>query len=157
PVAVLSHGYWMRRFGGDPGAIGRTMLINNTPMTIVGVTPKEFYGVYIGRQPSLYVPLTMKAQMTPTWDRLEDRNAHYLHVLGRLKPDVTRGQAEAAMQAVFGPLLEADFAVMQGGMDPLFRDRFLHKPLLLRAAFNGVPTFREQAEAPLALLMAMVG
>src|SRR5512143_666271 len=107
-------------------------------MTVIGVLPREFFGVYIGRVPDLYVPMMMKVQMTPTWDGLEDRTAHWLHILGRVR---SRAQAEAAVQVLYKPELEADLSAM--GSEPLrgFRQRFLENKLLLQPASSGVPTF----------------
>ena len=154
PVAVIGYGFWMRRFGGDPGVVGKTVRVNSTPMTVIGVLPSGFFGVYIGRVPDLYVPMMMKAQMTPTWDRLEDRTAHWLHILGRVQ---NRAAAEAAVQVLYKPELEADLAAMGSEPFPGFRQRFLENKLLLQPASSGVPTFREEAGVPLWLLMAMVG
>jgi len=85
PLVVLGYGFWRRRWGADPGVIGGSVRVNGTLLTIVGVAPRGFYGVSLGAEPDFYVPLMMKAQMTPTWDRLEDRNAHWLHILGRMR------------------------------------------------------------------------
>ena len=70
---MLSHNYWMRRFAGDPGVLNRTITLNGLPMTIVGVTPPGFYGIVVGENPDVMVPVMMKAQMTPTWDDLQNR------------------------------------------------------------------------------------
>ncbi len=134
--------------------VGKTVRVNSTPMTVIGVLPRGFFGVYIGRAPDLYVPIMMKAQMTPTWDRLEDRTAHWLHILGRVQ---NRAAAEAAVQVVYKPELEADLTAIGGAPPPGFRQRFLEKKLLLQPASSGVPTFREEAGVALWLLMAMVG
>ena len=154
PVAVMSYGFWMRRFGGDPAVVGKTVRVNSTPMTVIGVLPSGFFGVYVGRAPDLYVPMMMKAQMTPTWDMLEDRTAHWLHILGRVQ---NRAAAEVAVQVLYKPELEADITAMGSEPSPGFRQRFLEKKLLLQPASSGVPTFREEAGVPLWLLMAMVG
>ncbi len=157
PVVVLGYAFWMRRFGGNPDIVNRTVRINNSIMTVAGVAPREFFGVNIGRNSDIYVPMMMKAEMTPTWDRLEDRTAHWLHIIGRLKPGVSEQRAKASLQVIFKPMLEADLAQMTGNITQKYRDRFLSKPLLLAPAYNGVPTFREDASVPLYVLMAMVG
>src|SRR5262245_13879473 len=64
PVAMLSHNFWMRRFAGDPGVLNRNISLNGLPMTIVGVTAPGFFGIAIGENPDVMVPVTMKAQMT---------------------------------------------------------------------------------------------
>lgn len=157
PVVVLGYGFWQRRFGGDNNAIGKTVRINNSLMTIIGVTPREFFGVNVGRNPQIYVPLAMKSEITPTWDRYDDRVAHFLHIIGRLKPGTTIQQAMPSLQVIYKPMLEADFAAMTGDIPSKFRDRFLAKSLVLDSAYNGVPTFRESTSTPLYVLMAMVG
>ena len=157
PLVVLGHGFWTRRFGADPRIIGQTVRINNSPMQVIGIAPRDFFGVHIGRVPDLYIPLTMKAQATPTWDMLERRDAHYLHLLARLKPGIAMQQAQASLQPIFKSMLEADLAALQGERPERFRKRFMDKSLLLRPAHNGVPTYREEQGTPVQVMMAMVG
>jgi predicted permease len=156
PVVVLGYAFWMRRFGGDAHVVGQSVRINTAAMTVIGVAPREFFGVNVGRNPDVYVPLMMKAQMTPTWDRLEDRTSHFLHLIGRLKPGLSQTQAKASLQVTFKPILEANLAAITNTTQK-FRERFLAKPLLLDPAYNGVPTFRESASTPLYVLMGLVG
>ena len=139
PVVVLGYGFWQRRFGGEDSVLGKTVRINNSLMTVIGVTPREFFGVNVGRNPQIYVPLAMKAEITPTWDRYDDRVAHYLHIIGRLKPGMTIEQAMPSLQVIYKPMLEADFAAMTGDIPQKFRDRFMAKNLVLSSAYNGVP------------------
>ena len=65
PVVVLSHGFWTRRFGGDPNVVGQTVGVNNEPMTIVGVAPAGFHGVEVGEPTDVFVPLMMQAASSP--------------------------------------------------------------------------------------------
>jgi predicted permease len=157
PVVVLGYAFWQRRFGGDSDILGKTARVNNALMTIIGIAPREFFGVDVGRNPDVYVPLAMKAEMTPTSDGYDDRANHYLHILGRLKPQMTIKQASPSLQVIFKPMLDADLANMTGNISQRFRDRFLAKALILTPAYNGVPTFRENTSTPLYVLMAMVG
>jgi predicted permease len=157
PVAVLSYGFWTRRFGGNPAIVGQTVRVNSTAMTVIGVAPEKFYGVDISRAPDVYVPLMMKAQMTPTWDRLEDRNAHWLSLIGRVRHGLSPTQAAAAIQATYKPLVEAELASLRVEITAARRERYLNGKLTLLPGFNGVPTFREQASGTLLVLMCMVG
>lgn len=157
PVVVLGYGFWEKRFAGAPDAVGKSVRVNNALMTIVGIAPRGFFGVNIGRDPDVYVPLAMKAELTPTWDRYDDRSAHFLHILGRLKPDMTIKQASPSLQVIRKPMLEADLAAVTGTISQRSRDRFLAKPIVLTPAYNGVPTFRDETSTPLYVLMAMVG
>ena len=68
PVAVLSHGYWQSRFGGDPAVVGSKAIINGHPFTIVGVAQPGFEGLELGRKSDVFVPMMMKKLMTPGWD-----------------------------------------------------------------------------------------
>src|SRR5918911_2843041 len=75
PVAVLSHGYWTRRFGASPDVLNKPVNINGVPMTIVGVAGAGFNGVQVGQMPDVFIPMTMKDQMTPDWkNALNDPN-----------------------------------------------------------------------------------
>jgi predicted permease len=98
PVAVLSYGLWKRRFNADPAVIDKTISLNGVPFTIIGVAPAEFTGVVRGSSPEIYVPMMMQAQAMPSWgDALTARTMSWLEVIGRLKPGVTREQAQAAL------------------------------------------------------------
>jgi predicted permease len=157
PVVVLAYPYWIKRFGGDPKIVDQTVRINDVLMTVTGVAPRGFFGVDVGRITNIYVPLAMKTAITPTSDGYDDREYHFLHVIGRLRPGMTEPQASASLQIIYKPMLEADLAVMTGSITQRFRDRFMKKTLVLQPAYNGVPSFRENASTPLYVLMAMVG
>src|SRR6185436_9167805 len=97
PVAVLSHGYWRRRFGADPSVLGQSITVNGHPMTIVGVAAPGFTGVHVGQAADVMVPLMMKAAMTPSWNDLDNRRSRWVTIMARLKPNVSRSQADAGM------------------------------------------------------------
>jgi predicted permease len=99
-VAVLSHGFWQRRFGGDPELIGRDIILTDEKYTVIGVMPKgfQFFEPYI----ALWVPSAMSAE------ELAQRGNHYIEVVGRLKPGVTFEQANADIKAVMGQI-SSDF------------------------------------------------
>src|SRR5215469_12005259 len=67
PVVVLSYDYWVTRFNRDPRAVGKKILVNNYPMTIVGVSAAGFYGLDPASSPQIWVPILMKAAMLPEW------------------------------------------------------------------------------------------
>src|SRR5260370_3308367 len=94
PVAVISYGFWKRRFAMDLGILNRKIHIGGTPFTIIGVTPPEFFGTEVGSAPDVFVPTTMQAQVTPGLPSPD------LRVLGRLKPGVTIPQATDSIQAL---------------------------------------------------------
>jgi hypothetical protein len=100
-VVVLSHGYWRARFGEDPSILNDTLVINGEPMTVVGVAPQGFNGTTPEDSPQLFVPLTMSAAIHSGYDGFEDRLDHWLYLIGRLKPGVTREAAQSSVHAVF--------------------------------------------------------
>src|SRR5262245_3959309 len=156
PVAMLSHNYWMRRFAGDPTVLNRTITINGLAMTIVGVAPPGFYGVVIGENPDVMVPIAMKAQMTPTWDDLQNRRSRWLTVMARVKRDVTREQAEAAMNVLYRQINEQELKEIRNP-SPTFRQRFATKHLFLNPGQQGRSDLRKDFSTPILVLMGMVG
>jgi predicted permease len=103
PVAVLSDGLWRRRFDGDRGITGKTVILNNHGYTVVGVAPPGFHGTFRAIDPEFWVPLAMRDQIMPdfTKDHLtEKRTAQWLMVDARLKPGVSREKALAAVNVV---------------------------------------------------------
>ncbi|HEV8254184.1 MAG TPA: ABC transporter permease, partial [Vicinamibacteria bacterium] len=136
PVLVLSHRFWLRRFGADPGVLNQTLLVNGRAMTVVGVTPPGFHGIEVGRSPDLMVPLAMKAQMTPTWDDHDNRRARWVQVMARLEPGLSLEQADAGVNVLYHQILERELPVFPNASE-FFRKRYLAKRLLLLPGFNG--------------------
>jgi len=108
-VVVISHGYWKVYYHSDPSAIGKTLRINRTPFTVIGVAPEGFHGVHAGLDYEFWVPLTMYGQLTHTgvW-MLQDRNTRNFMVLARLAPGVGIDRARAEVQALAHRMAEAD-------------------------------------------------
>jgi predicted permease len=100
PVAVLSHAFWMRRFGGDPNAVGRTIALNGQPFTIVGVAPQGFTGILAPLAGSLWVPLAADAVLRPGPDLAERMARASFHLAGRLKPGVDRARAHVDLDTI---------------------------------------------------------
>jgi predicted permease len=105
PVAVLSHGFWERSLGSDPNAVGKTVTLNRTPYTIVGVAPRNFTGVFLGGGPALWLPMAKNVVIRPEW--YETRRGLFLNGIARLKPGVTVEQARASLRTVFANLEQA--------------------------------------------------
>jgi predicted permease len=108
PVVVVSYDYWRNRLGGAADVVGSKLLVNNHPMTVIGVAPAGFRGVDPAQSIALWIPTMMKRQATPEFDELFNRRAHWMHIFGRLKPGVTAEQAKAGLQPWFHSMLEAD-------------------------------------------------
>jgi predicted permease len=155
PVVVVSHDYWKNRLGGRGDVVGRNVLVNGFPMTIIGVAAAGFRGVDWGEVPSLWIPTMMKKQATPDFDWLDDRRGRWLHVFGRLKPGVTARQAQAALQPWFKGMLEAD--TRREGWPQVTeeqRRRFLASSLDVLPAAHGRSDMRQRLEKPLLVLLA---
>ncbi len=154
---MLGHGLFERSFGGDPSAVGRTITINNHPMTIVGVAPSGFNGVEVGSAVDIYVPLAMQQELQPTWGkRLGDWRSRFLTPMARLKDGVSQTEAQAAANLVYAQLLQEDWAHIKGGSDS-FKGRFFKKTLSLLPGGRGTSGLRDQSGTPLVVLMGMVG
>ena len=89
PAVVLSYSYWVTRFAADASVIGRKMLVNDYPMTIVGVSAAGFNGLDPASSPQIRVPIQMKPLMTPGWDEIGDRRSQWVQIFARLKRGYT--------------------------------------------------------------------
>ncbi len=100
PVVVLSYGCWQKRFASDPAIVGRTVLVNNVPFTVVGVARKGFIGTDVAYNPEFWTPMMMSPVIEPGSTWLENRDSDNSFVVGRLKPGITKAQAEASLRAL---------------------------------------------------------
>ena len=155
PVTVVSHALWTQRLGQDPNAIGKTITIDNTAYTIVGVAPREFFGTTVGSAPDMWVPLAMQKQLPPMhWDGRTDEAFQSLFLIGRLKEGVTSAQATAAVNLLFKQSLEARI-----GAEPA-EDRvrgLQNASIEFTPMRRGLSKLREQFSLSLKVLMGVVG
>ncbi len=107
PVAVISYGFWDRRLGKDPNIVAKTLTLNRTPFTVVGVAPRGFTGTLLGGGPDVWVPMAMHDIVQPNFDWYKTRRGLFLFAFGRLKPGVTVDQATANLRTVFAQLEQA--------------------------------------------------
>jgi predicted permease len=156
PLVVLSYGYWTRHFGADAGILNKTLIVNGVSMTVVGVARAGFNGVQVGQTPDMFIPITMKAQMTPNWDGLNDQRDYWLAIIGRLKPGLSREQAESAVAPVYSQVIEEELPLL-GNLSESSKQRFRDKKLLLDSGSRGRPILQHDAKEPLLVLMGMVG
>jgi len=158
PVIVLAHDFWRTRFGGDPNVAGRTLLINGSPLVVVGVAAPGFRGVSLDSRPTMFLPITMKKLITPGWSEWENRRMQWLRVMARLKPGFSRAQAEAAVQAPYRQIIEqetqaAGFPVVS----PAAREQFLRSRLALLPGGRGHSFLSFNLQEPLSRLMILAG
>ncbi|HTX34631.1 MAG TPA: ABC transporter permease [Bryobacteraceae bacterium] len=158
PSVVLSYPYWITRFNGDPSVLGQKILVNNYPMTIVGVSAANFNGLDPSRAPQLRIPILMKPLMTPGWDDLADRRSQWVQVFARLKPGFTLASAKASLQPLLQQILRDELTrpEMRDTTD-YNRQRFLARQVLMESAAAGYSYLRQFAGTALVVLMCMVG
>ncbi|MDP8980594.1 MAG: ABC transporter permease [Acidobacteriota bacterium] len=114
PVTVISYLMWKERFHGDPAIIGKTQMLNAMPHTIIGVAPEGFYGTFVGWAMRFWVPISMHETFYQAGEKVDDRGARWIEGFVRLKPGVTREQAQAEISAVAKRLEEAYPATNRG-------------------------------------------
>jgi len=106
PVLVISHAYWSRRFGGDPGVLGQSLEVNGHSYRIIGVAPVDFHGIDVGTT-DFWIPVSHAAQLGLPTQALEDRTIFYFHPVGRLAPGATMAAAEAELGALLARVVNA--------------------------------------------------
>ena len=148
PVAVLSYNFWRARFGGDPGVIGRTVLVNEEPLTIIGVAARGFRGVEVDHEPDLWEP----AMMRP--GEIMEPGANWAWIVARRRPEVSRSKVQAAIDVLLRQYLAGVY-----GSHPNagFRRTAMAQRIEVRDAGVGLSELRDQFGAPLQVLMAAVG
>jgi predicted permease len=152
PVAVLTHAFWSSRLGGNPDVIGKSIIVNGRPLTIIGVGPAGFGGQTLGGQPLLFVPLTMRQAMNPLFDGFENRRNYWAYVIGRLAPGMPLEQAAAALNAVYQPIVRDVEVPLQEGVPPQMVAEFRDKVLTLEEGARGQSSVHEEARMPLLML-----
>jgi predicted permease len=157
PVVVLSYGAWQNRLGGAQDVVGRKVLVDNYPMTVIGIAPASFSGVDPLSVPALWIPAMMTPQaaaLDPGWDRVLDRRTAWMHVFGRLNSGMTTEQTRARLQAWFKSMLEAD--TRREGFPSVTADQrrnFLASTVDVLPAARGLSNLRGALERPLWVLM----
>jgi len=155
-IVVLSHAYWASALGADPTIIGKRIQISSTPVTVIGVAPEGFDGNTLGTHTSFYIPMTLRGQLRMgSTTGMENRRDHFLYVFGRLRPGVSMERAEAAINAVYQPILSAVELPLQGTLTDETRRQFVAKRILLAPGAQGQSTLRKAATAPLRILFAL--
>jgi predicted permease len=156
-VAVLSHAYWRTHLGASPTVLNDTLVVNGYAMTIVGVAPAGFEGTTLGAQPYVFVPVTMRAQMTPGFDGFENRRAYWAYVFARLKPGVSIEQARTAINVPYRAIVNDVEAPLQQGMSDATMARFRAKQVLVEEGRRGQSSLHAEARTPMTMLLAITG
>ena len=155
PVAVISHGFWQRHFGGTPDVVGRTLTLERIPFTVVGVTPPGFFGLTVGSAFDVALPFGAEPLVRGVKDsRLDQRNNWWISVLLRLKPDQTMAGATAELRGFQGTIRDATYIA---GVNTYERDQYLKDPFELKPDVASLSDLRSQYREPLAVMLVVVG
>src|SRR5262245_29415751 len=145
PVAVLSHRFWQRRFGGDASVIGKVITLKNQQLTIIGVTTPEFFGAEWGEAPDIWAPL----MMAPSFDgRSSNISDGEIEIMARLRPEVRKEQAQAALD-LFWEQIKSE-PVETGKQAAMSK-------IVVTPGSQGIMLNRAWLSQPLLILMAVVG
>lgn len=154
-LAVISHAYWVERFGGSD-VVGDTLIVNGEPFELIGVAPEGFRGMNTFGPADVFVPVQMIDEViqSTSWS-LDNRLSYWLYLFGRLAPDATPASAAASLQPLYGAILADVEAPMHENASKTFLEGFTGRPLVLTAAPQGQSNARESARTPLVLLLAV--
>jgi putative ABC transport system permease protein len=154
PAAVITDSYWARKFGRDPGAIGRPLLVEGVPVTIVGVSPPGFSGASVGNATDITLALSVLPQLKPERRSMLGVGGRWLKVLARPRERLSRDQLKGRLAIVWTQYLNSTLTPQ---MSPAARARALSPTLDLRAGATGSSPLRGQFRQPLLVLMGVVG
>lgn len=160
PVVMLGYGYWKSRFDGQRDVIGQPLMINGRAFEIVGVAPEYFDSAIGGFKPAYFIPVTMLYTVMPWRERRDDLTNHqaiYLTLVARLKPGVTRQQAEASLAPLWHGLRAVELTLYKS-YDARFARRFVDESKLkVIDDSQGFAPQRGDLKTPLIVLMSMAG
>ena len=158
PVAVISDAWWRSRFGADPTIVGRAVTVNQIPFTVIGITPRDFQGISVGNCPDIWVPLHALDRLKPDARRWTEPWSSWLLIAGRLRPGMSRQQAQAELDGMsrqfLADVLPASELAGEANVQRFVRDN----RLALRGAASGMHSgLRDLYAFPLQLLMGVAG
>ena len=154
PVAVVSYRYWQQMLAADPAVIGRTITINGTPFTVIGVMPASFYGVELNEDsPDMWLPNTMQQEAMVRPSLLNPHGLFWLHLIGRRKDGISVPQAQTW---VTGQVQQFMVAREGGQVSEKRRQEIRQIHVELLPAEHGLSHLREQYAQPLAILSGVV-
>ncbi len=152
PGVVISHAFWQREFGGDASVLGRKVTVEKHPFEVIGVTPAGFYGVEVGRNFEIALPLCVEPVIRSEFSVLNRRDGWWLTVMGRLKPGWTLDRASAQARVISPGIFEA---TLPAEFDAGDAKHYLGYQLGVFPADTGVSELRSTYENPLWLMLAL--
>jgi predicted permease len=158
PVAVISHGFWLRHFGGQPTVIGSSILLNSRPFTIVGVAPPGFTGTEIGESADAFVPMMLVQTIIPgLGTALTQPRSNWLRMIGRLKPGVDMRQAEEELTSLLRPYNDEILRAPEvQKFDASWARNVRQQRISLLPGGAGISNLRQRYAQPLFVLMTVM-
>jgi predicted permease len=154
PVAVISYGFWQRRYGGAADAIGRSLTIQRVPFTIIGITPQGFFGPNVGRSYDVAIPIGAEPLIRGAESWLDGRSTWWLSVMARLKP----GQSAEQMTGMLRGLQpQIRLATAPGHRKAEDQAEYLKEPFTFASGATGRSALRSRYEQPLTAILIVVG
>lgn len=152
-TVVLSHAYWQAAFASDPGVIGRELVVNGKPLTIVGVAPRGFSGTTVGLRPQIFVPITFSWRDSPgAFPNHDSRKSYWTYLFARLQPGVSLAQAAAEINVPYKAILnEVDAPLVNDFSEQTMRE-FRERTVSLEPGARGQSQI-DSARGPLTLLL----
>ena len=154
PVAVISYSYWTRKFQRNPSIVGQTIRLNNSPVTVIGVTEPGFEGEIHGELQDVFIPMSMQSAILPGKSWLESPNVSWIQVMGRLKPGVTLDQARARINLLFKQAVDGPYGATINNDD---RQSIRKLNIEVTSGARGFSPARNQLSRPMMMLMGIVG
>jgi predicted permease len=153
PVVVLSYRFWESRFNKDPELIGKTILVNEHPMTVLGVAPPSFYGVDLSSNPDVRVPLMMTPVFNPLPPtRLQSRRHQWLSVMARRKAEVTPEQMQASLSVTYQQIRQSEADQLTANGTTFNRERFMAQRIVAIPGDQGLRHLQVELRTSLWLL-----
>jgi predicted permease len=153
-VVVISYDYWTRRFGRSPSAIGKTITLNQVPVTIIGVNPEYFTGVVPGGHFEVWAPLSLSGPIGGH-SLLDEEKVWSMPLMGRLKPGVSDAQAQSAFDLIFQQKLDADYG--QASLSGMLKDPAKRPHLSVVSGARGVDYLTPHYDRTLLALLSLAG
>jgi predicted permease len=160
PVMMLSYSYWKSHFAGDPSIAGKTVVMNGHNYTVIGVAQKGFDGMELGYSTQVFLPIMMREDAMPLLEQpnFTNRRLRWVHAFARLKPGVTREQAQASLQPFFHGILEMEVKEAAfNNASAEVRTKFLKNIIEVVPGSQGRSDLRQELRTPLWALLAITG
>ena len=155
PVAVLAYRFWQQKLGGGLDVLNQTIKVDGQPFTVVGIAPAGFTGTTVGSEPGVFVPMSFKPRLTEGWNGTDKLADYWVYLIARLKPGVTRLQAEGALNVPYRGVIEEMAAAIEIPVERVAR--FRQQKLSLKDGRQGHSDFRDNYRSALQILLLATG